>query len=210
MSTIDGERLKEAMVRAQESFEGIRSLTEDFIRDRIREYGQNAALEENEITEKVFQQLGRALCSYDKDRAENPFSWFMTVVDHRIIDYCRTHKVPMESLDEPRHTSDQEEQEPQEHPDTSSQTPNAAHRQLKDHEILMEAMSKLASSSRREMLLLVTFFPHLSYKEIATVTRQQSEDAAKQLKYNTMKEMREILGQMGYGWEMFGEMFRME
>ena len=210
MPRVNGEELKKALVQTQESLEAIRALTEEFIRHRIREYGRNVAADEDAVTALVFQQLAKALCSYDKSRADNPFSWFMTVADHRVIDYCRAHKIPVQSLDEPRQASDQNEQEPQEHPDMSSQTPAAAHRQARDHEILVEAMSKLSSPSRREMLLLVVCFPELSSREIATVTRQTSEDAAKQLKYNTMKEMREILAGMGYGWEMFGEMFRMD
>jgi len=210
MPRVDGEELKKTLVQTQESLEAIRALTEEFIRHRIREYGRNVAADEDDVTELVFQQLARALCSYDKSRADNPFSWFMTVADHRIIDYCRAHKIPVQSLDEPRLASAQDRSEPREYADTSSPTPKAAHRQLKDHEVLVKAMSKLSSQGRREILLLITLFPELSYREIMPITKQPSEDAVKQLKYNTVKEMRQILGQMGYGWEMFGEMFRAE
>ncbi|MEO0080955.1 MAG: sigma-70 family RNA polymerase sigma factor [candidate division WOR-3 bacterium] len=212
MPQIDGEQLKAALVQAQESLEGIRTLTEAFIRHRIREYRQGESIEEDDITEKVFQQLARALCSYDKDRAANPFAWFMTVVDHRIIDYCRQHKIPIASLDEPRQSRDQdkEEREPSEPADTVSPTPSSMHRQMEAHEVLIEAMSRLSSPARREMLLIVTLFPELSYEEIVKITHHVSVDAAKECKSRTMKEMRKHLADMGYDPAMFGALLRGE
>ncbi|MEO0080401.1 MAG: hypothetical protein ABIK44_06985, partial [candidate division WOR-3 bacterium] len=83
-------------------------------------------------------------------------------------------------------------------------------RQRQTHEILVEAISRISSPLRKLMLFLVAFFPEMHYKEIAKVTGQPNEDAAKQLKCNTMKELKEVLAKMGYGWEMFGETFKPE
>jgi len=210
MPNISGEELKNRLIQAQKALEDIRSLTEKFIRHRIREYRQWTSTEEDEIVEKVFQQVGRALSSYDRDRAANPFSWYMTVVDNRVKDYCRAHKIPVESLSQPRQIGDEEDLEPPEPPDLESRTPSSAHRQLEAHKILIEAMSRLSSPREREMLLLVTLFPELPYEEIIKITGHPTVNAAKELRYRTMKEMRAILADMGYGWEMFGEVFRPE
>ncbi len=189
-------------------FENLRALTENFIRERIsrKQTRESNPVEEDEIIEKVFEKIGKALPSYDPKRANNPFSWYMTIVDHAIIDYYRTHKIPIEPLSEPKPIL---EEEAYELPDLNSETPASAYRQKRAHDILIKAMSRM-EIREREMLLLITLFPELSYREIMEITGHPSETAAKMCKCRMTKKMREILKDMGFGWKMFGEMFRPE
>ncbi|MEO0116602.1 MAG: RNA polymerase sigma factor [candidate division WOR-3 bacterium] len=189
-----------------QNFENLRALTENLIRERINRFHNWSETEVEEIMEKVFQKIGKALPSYEPEKAKNPFSWLMTIVDHAIIDYCRTHKIKIESLSKLVWT-EEGVKEPYEPPDFNSPTPSEAYRQKRAHEILIEAMSRM-SIKEREILLLITLFPDLSYKEIIKITGHPTEAAAKECKYRMAKKMREILAEMGYGWEMFGEVFR--
>lgn len=209
MPGIDGEELKRRLIKTEETFEGVRLLTEEFIRQRISQFRNWSPTEVDEIAEKVFQKIRRALSSYDPKRGNNPFSWFMTIVDHAIIDYYRAHKIPIESLSEPKQIPEEEIKEPYEPPDLDSQTPTAAYRQKRAHTILIEAMSRM-EIKEREMLLLITLFPELTYKEIMKITGHPSEAAAKECKYRMAKKMREVLKEMGFGWGMFGEVSRPE
>jgi RNA polymerase sigma factor (sigma-70 family) len=209
MTRVDGQQLRQAIMRAQEAFEGLRALAEEQVRSRIRGRRRWEHCEEDEIAEKVFEKVARALGSYDRERAVNPFSWLMTVVDHRIIDYCRTHKIPLDSLDAPAPLrGGDDEPEAVEPADDKAPSPPAVHRQLQSHQILIEVMARLGSDSRKVILLLVTLFPDLSYEEMIKITGHPSVAAAKESKYRVMKRMREALAEMGYGWEMFGDMFR--
>lgn len=209
MSTINADQLEEKLINAAQTFEEVRRLTEEFVRQRIKQFGNWGPAEVDEITEKVYQRVIRALTSYEPERAQQPFSWFMTVVDHAIIDYCRTHKTTTVSLSEPKQIPDEERKEPYEPPDLNTPTPSAAYRQKRASEIILEAMSRMRAKER-EMLLIITLFPELSYKEIARITGHKSEAAAKECKYRMTKKMRELLKKMGYGWKMFGEVFKPE
>ncbi|MEO0073822.1 MAG: hypothetical protein ABIK43_04090 [candidate division WOR-3 bacterium] len=129
-------------------------------------------------------------------------------MDHFVIDYCRTHRIPVDSLDRPavgtKTDGDEQAEEP---PDSDSMVPPEHHAVSEARSILVQAMARLSSTRRLTMLLFVTFYPELTYAEIGRIMRI-TEDAAKQLKYNTMNEMRAILQEMGYSWKMFGDAFK--
>lgn len=206
---LDGDELKEALEKAQQALDGVRALAEPFVRSRLQQVREWSSVEEDEVVEKVFQQIGRAITTYDPQRLQNPFSWFATVVDHYLIDYCRTHRITVDSLDRPAVgvKADGDEQVAEEPPDRDSLLPSQDYEIGEARSILVRAMSRLSSPNRRAMLLFVTFYPELTHAQIAKAMGGLSENAAKQLKYNTMKEMRKILTEMGYSWKMFGEAF---
>jgi len=208
---IDPKKLKKAIQKAQEKIEIIRNITEKGVRERVRKELAKAgrglsSASEDELVEMVYQKIARSLTSYNPERSNNPFSWFMTIVDHSIIDYLRTNPVSVGSFQE----SKREDREPFEPLDTDSLTPTSTHRQIEAHKILVEALARVKNPKEREILILTALWPDLSYKEIIKITHHPNEAAARMCKFRALKRMRKILIQLGYGWKMFGEAFRTE
>jgi len=185
---LDTEQLMSRLMTAQQSFEFLWVFLEELVHERIRRY-PNLTQEEDDVAEAIRRNLARAICLYDPSRGTNPFSWLVTVIDHSIIDYGRRHR---DVFTRPQHAESAEQ----------------THERNQAHEILMEALTKMSSSRHREMLLLFCFFPDRSYETIAKIMGLTNADAAKQLKYHALKEMRTILVEMECGFEMFGAMFK--
>ncbi len=207
MTKISGSVLSRGLSKVKRLFETeIRAPTEQFIRQRIRKHHNLANSEEDEIVEIAYQRVARAIPTYDPLCTQNPFSWLMTIVDHCVIDYLRAqHRI----IKHQHRKNNNNNNEGHETCDTRTPTPEEAYQIKRAHKIIIDALPKLLPDER-EILLLISLFPDLSYREIIKITGHKTQSSAKQCKYRMAKKMRKILAEMGYRWEMFGEAFKVQ
>ncbi|GEM_PF-2479641 len=209
MARLSGSVLGRGLNAVKSLFETeIRTPTEQFIRQRIRQRHILTNSELDELVENVYQRIARAIPTYDPLCAQNPFSWLMTIVDHCTVDYLRAHRrtVKYPGRNRKKNNNDTTEYEPYD-PDTP--TPEESYQIKRAHKILIDALPKLLPDER-EMLLIISLFPDMNYREIINITGHKTQSAAKQCKYRMAKKMRQILADMGYRWEMFGEAFKIK
>jgi DNA-directed RNA polymerase specialized sigma24 family protein len=185
---VDPKDLQTAIRETQEALERLRGSTEEFIKKRIGDRLDVDPGERDVVLDRVFQRILPALTTFDQQRCRSPFSWFMTVVDHAVVDYARCHRgtiEPLEEVDEPA--------------DEHALPPDVEHEKRKAFETLCVVLGSLPSARSREVLLWFAFAPRASYESIARAMRLESADAAKELKYRALKDLRAEFKRRGIG-----------
>jgi RNA polymerase sigma factor (sigma-70 family) len=191
----DNEFLSAAAVALQRQFEELRARTEPYVRARVARNAGPSRADEDDIVETAFEQIWRAIPSFDPSRGGKPVSWFMTVVDHAVAGYFRkTKKFRPVALFE---------QMPDDRPKASA----LEDKRQEAFAALCGALSRL-EPAWRDILLLTAMYPDMDYSELAKAVGAPNVQAARQLKYRAVIGIRRILKEMGVGYDILALIYR--
>jgi len=191
----DNEILLVELASLQRLFEELRARTESHVRARVAKRTDVDPGEKERIVGAVYQQIWKAIYGFDPARTRKPVSWFMTVVDHAIVDHfrrtkkTRTQPTTEEIVD-----------------DRTRDSGLASERRL-GFALLCQALAQL-EPSWRDILLLTAMYPDMTYEEIAEATGEPNVQAARQLKYRAIMGIRKVLKKMGVGHGILGLLYR--
>ncbi len=194
---LDPEELTRAILTTQRSLEDLRRLSEDFVRARIARRYRLDPGETDVLLDKVYCKVASALSVYNVGKPKRTFAWFMTVVDHAVIDQLRAGKFRLESVDrilEP--------------PDEATPVSDVAEEKKRIYAALRDALSRVQSPKRREMLMHIALRGNLDAEDLARTMNLPSVEAARQLKYHALLEIRRILAGLGCGPEDIALLFK--
>jgi len=194
MSTND--ELLGLVLAAKQAHENLRMRTEGLLRRKIDRVGAFDPGILDAAVEAAHSHLFSVLDQFDVTRSRSAAAWLLTITHHAAIDYLRRHQpaVPLHAIPEPG--------------DDHSLPLGGEHEREVYREMLHSALSLVSSPKRREILLLLAFAGPRNYDEIARVMHLSGPSAARQLKYNALKEIRDILRRMGCGSEAVAQFFR--
>jgi DNA-directed RNA polymerase specialized sigma24 family protein len=172
-------------------------LTEGFVRARlVSKYGLDPGATDV-LVNRVYNKVAAALFEYNTGKPKRTFAWFMTVVDHAAVDHLRATRGSTVPLDA---TMDV--------PDDRQVGPGKAHDSKQVFSALHTALTRVSSGKRRAALIQIAFNQDISSAELARILELPSVDAARQLKFNALKEIRCILADMGCGPDVVRSLFR--
>jgi DNA-directed RNA polymerase specialized sigma24 family protein len=194
---ISPEELASAILTAQRSLEELRRLSEGFIRARVTRRYRLDPGETDVLLDKVYGKIVSALYEYNVGKPKRTFAWFMTVVDHAVIDQLRAGKFRLESVDRVLEPTDE-----------SVPTSDVAEEKKRIYAALRDALSRVQSPKRREMLMHIALRGNLDAEDLARTMNLPSVEAARQLKYHALLEIRRILAGLGCGPEDIALLFK--
>jgi DNA-directed RNA polymerase specialized sigma24 family protein len=194
---IDPEALVACIQQAQTSLEDLRRLTEGFVRARLVTKYKLDPGATDVLLDKVYSKVAAALFEYNAGNPKRTFAWFMTIVDHAAIDRLRATRGPMVPLDDAM-----------EIPDEQQPGPPKAHDREQVFSALHTALARVSSAKRKAALFQIAFNRDISSAELARILDLPSIDAARQLKFNALKEIRCILADLGCGPDVVRSLFR--
>lgn len=184
---IDNEKLLRAILLSQRVVEKVRELTEPAVRVRV---GDRLRLEPGELdrfVEEIYAKMPRALGTFDRRRSTNAFAWFMTIVDHAIVDYARKHgSVDVSSITESEESIDD-----------GRLPPDAEFERRRVFDVLALALARMPPE-KREILLAVAAFPFDHYDKIMKIKGIKTVTAAREAKLRAATELRRIVAELGY------------
>lgn len=193
MAEIDSEKLLNALIAAAQAQEPVRDLTEKFIKYRIQQKSDLDPGELEALVEKIYRHMFGAVGEFKTEKAKeakSAFSWFMTCVDHAVIDCARRKKGP-----HPQSLLGPEGEEP---PDNTHLSPEAAHEHVSALEDLCTAFSRLTADWERVILLLPEFLGDIDYPKITQIMGLPSIGDARVRMFRAREHMRTILAELGW------------
>ena len=190
---IDVEKnVNEAIERMQVEFEIIRSKIDGLVGGEYRKRRRHEPTDNPGDYERVFQYIWAGLYTFDPAKAKPGIGWIWRVAQTAVTSSDKDSVRPASIHEFVDDLADDKDADP------DYKGSKAYQAYLKAMDAMCRALECVRSRKRREILLLTSYFPDIDYDRVCRIMRLPSRNAAKELKYHALREMRQNLGSMGF------------
>jgi RNA polymerase sigma factor (sigma-70 family) len=197
------EQVVQYVLAMQSTFEGMRQLTDDWIRAQVKRRIEADAGEFDDLVENAYRRIWAALQDFDAAKYKRPWGFLATKINQTVIDHARKRGKAGIRQRAQVSEEDGEREEIEWLPDDGAVAAGVRLEQDKARQRLREALAHIQSPRRLMILLLLSCWEDITNEEIGKIMKLEKIDAVRQLKCNALEEIREILDRRGWGEDEF-------